>query len=98
MNKVTVTEGQSLLDICLQTLGSTEALFDLATANGLAITDQLTPGQVLKVPAAVLRQSGVAAYFANRAQRINTGDLALGPQPSRPNDFHHPDFETLDFD
>ncbi|GGF22190.1 LysM peptidoglycan-binding domain-containing protein [Hymenobacter cavernae] len=68
-----VSDGQSLLDICLQELGDLSAAYDLADANGLAITDVLTPGQQLIIPSSLLGRSDVAAYFTARAQRINTG-------------------------
>lgn len=44
-----VKERQTLLDIALQTSGSVEAVVDLALANGLSITDELSDGQVLEV-------------------------------------------------
>lgn len=88
----TVSEGQSLVDVAVQECGSLTALFDLADANGLAITDALTPGQVLALPAPTAPD--VASYFATRRQRINTGDaffpILIGTGPRR-------DFNLLDF-
>jgi hypothetical protein len=77
----TITDGQSLLDVSLQELGSLAALFDLADANGLAITDALTPGQLVAVPASTGAQADLAALFRARRQRINTGDVRLVPAP-----------------
>ena len=75
MNKTTtVSDGQSLVDVALQELGSIEALFDLADAGGLAITDLLSAGQVLAVPASSTAQAGLINYYARRNQRVNTGD------------------------
>ena len=76
-----ISAGQSLADVCLQQLGTLDALFALADANGLSISDALAPGQVLQVPATVLSQPQVAAYFSGRAQRINTGNGLLLPTP-----------------
>lgn len=78
-----ITEGQSLIDVAIQELGTVAALFDLADAAGLAITDQLTPGQVLAVPASPAAQPSIVAYFSGRAQRINTGEEPT-PAPALP--------------
>ena len=48
--KATVKEGQTLLDIALQTGGHIETVFALAEANGMSITDRLEDGCVLTVP------------------------------------------------
>lgn len=76
-----ISAGQSLLDVAIQELGSVEALFDLADAAGLAITDSLAPGAVLQVPVSTGAAPAVASYFAGRGQRINTGDEAA-PMPA----------------
>jgi hypothetical protein len=78
MSQTSISAGQSLVDVTVQEYGSVEALFDLADAAGVAITDQLTPGQVLEVPASAAAVPAVAGYFSNRQQRINVGDE---PQP-----------------
>lgn len=49
MGTVKVKDRQTLLDVALQTSGSVEAVMDLALANGLSITDELSDGQVLEV-------------------------------------------------
>ncbi len=91
MSQTIITAGQSLLDVVLQELGSVEALFDLADANGLAITDQLTPGQVLEVPTSPAAQPSIVSYFQGRGQRINTGAPVAAPAATTP------DFDLLDF-
>jgi len=96
MTSTIITEGQSLVDVALQELGNVEALFDLADANGLAITDLLTPGQVLAVPASTSAVPSLADYFRARQQRINTG----APVPKlilRRRDFNAIDFQLIDF-
>ena len=50
MSSVVVRPGQTLADIAVEHLGGMERVFDLATLNGLAITDELTPGQSLELP------------------------------------------------
>lgn len=50
--EVKVKDRQSLLDMAVQTAGSTEAAFRLCEANDLGITDTLQDGQALDtVPA-----------------------------------------------
>lgn len=51
--KVTVRDRQTLPDIALQTSGSMEAIFDLAMANDVSITDNLIDGQELETVAVV---------------------------------------------
>ena len=46
----TVTSRQSLFDIALQHCGIMEAAFDIAQANGISLTDDLTTGQTLTLP------------------------------------------------
>lgn len=79
MTNATISDGQSLLDVALQELGSIAALFDLADANGLGITDALAAGQVLAVPASAAARPELAGYFAARQVRINTGDVVVPP-------------------
>ncbi len=64
MGTVTVKERQTLLDIALQTSGSVEAVVDLALANGLSITDELSDGQVL-VTAGATDAAVVERYETN---------------------------------
>lgn len=47
MGTIIVKDRQTLLDIALQTSGSVEAVVELARANGLSITDELTDGNEL---------------------------------------------------
>ncbi len=97
MSQALITAGQSLVDVAIQELGSVGAAFDLADAAGLAITDVLTPGQVLEVPASALARPELVSYFRNRGQRINTGDEAA-PAPAAPagryfsSSFFNPDY------
>ncbi len=96
MSQMIVTEGQSLIDVAIQEYGSVEALFDLADANGLAITDLLTPGQVLAVPSSAAAVPSLVSYFRARAQRINTG-APVPPLILLRRDFNPFDFQTIDF-
>ncbi len=49
-NTVIVKQGQCLFDIAMQTTGSAESVFELASLNNLSITDDLIPGTVLTTP------------------------------------------------
>ena len=51
MKTVIVKSGQTLLDIALQEKGSIEAIEAIAALNGLSVTDQLTAGTALSLPA-----------------------------------------------
>ena len=97
MSQTIVTAGQSLLDVAIQELGSLEALFDLADAAGLAITDVLTPGQVLEVPTSSVARPELVSYFSSRQQRVNTGDTPPPPPPPEVHDFKEIDFKPVDF-
>lgn len=47
MNTATVTSRQSLFDIAVQHCGSCEAALELAFANAISLTDDLTTGEEL---------------------------------------------------
>lgn len=69
---ILISAGQSLVDVAMQELGTIEGLAELAAANGIRITDRLTPGQQLVVPAAVATLPDVVRYYRQRGHRINT--------------------------
>lgn len=57
-----VGENQNFLDIAIQKSGSILPAFDLAVENGLSVTDDLEPGQVVKmVP---VQNADMADYLA----------------------------------
>ena len=97
MNQTTVTAGQSLVDVAIQELGSVAALFALADAAGLAITDALTPGEELAVPAATAARPELASYFRQLDYRVNTG-AEVPPAPVLVmHDYQPTDFAATDF-
>lgn len=69
---ILVAEHQSLFDIAIQYSGSALAAFDIAVANGISVTDDLTPGQKLKIPVSIYKNDEVANYFGSRSQGIAT--------------------------
>ena len=90
-----ITQGQSLADVAIQELGSVAALFDLADANGLAITDDLHAGQLLTVPTSANGRPELASYFAARAYRVNTAaDTIRAARPLPIADLSAADFSS----
>ena len=53
MKTVVVKSGQTLLDIALQEKGTIEAIEEIAALNGLSVTDDLTAGMEIELPAGV---------------------------------------------
>lgn len=49
-NVAAVQPGQGMADIAVQYLGSAEAAYSLAALNGLDVTAELAPGQILQLP------------------------------------------------
>ncbi|MCO5229613.1 MAG: hypothetical protein M9958_00515 [Chitinophagales bacterium] len=68
MNKVTILNRQSLLDIALQETGIIEAAFDIAIANGLSVTDY-APGAILMIPNNIVVNEQILKYYkSNKIQ------------------------------
>lgn len=61
--KVTVLAGQTLTDIAMQVYGSAEGVFLLATENGLSVTEEIHPGQVLTYEPDKVIEKYVSNYF-----------------------------------
>jgi hypothetical protein len=65
MQRITVRNNQTLLDLSLQTTGSVEEAFNLALANGLGITDEVATGTLL-ARTDVVDEMVVEQYTADR--------------------------------
>ena len=63
----TVLHNQSLLDIAIQWTGSVAKVFLIAQANGLAVSDEITPGDELIVPDTVVLDTDIKTYYTSRA-------------------------------
>ena len=63
---VTVQPRQTLADIAIQMYGDVRAVSAIAKANDICITDELTPGTVLKCPEEVYD-----LYLQNYVRKIN---------------------------
>lgn len=68
---ITTLEGQTLIDIAIQTCGSADAVFDLAVANGMSISDDLMPGTKLIPVAAIVPK--IVSYYKQKGITPATG-------------------------
>ncbi|AUS06488.1 hypothetical protein [Pseudotamlana carrageenivorans] len=80
MNQVIVLHNQSLLDLCIQGYGNLVPLMDLAIANGISITDILTPGTVLVLPESVNQNTDIQKYYKDKqlTPATSVSDATLG--------------------
>lgn len=65
MAKATIAPGQTLLDIAIQHAGDASAMLAIALENGMAVTDDLVPGQTINVPE-VVNEKVTRYYQRNR--------------------------------
>ncbi|MDO5609074.1 MAG: hypothetical protein Q4G08_11535 [Capnocytophaga sp.] len=65
--KITALHNQSLFDIALQHTGTINGVFELATANGKSVTDDLSAGQILTVPENILTDNDIKKYYTAKA-------------------------------
>ena len=74
INTVTALAQQSIIDLAIQELGSADAAFELAIANGLSLTDMPEPGKTVQtMRASSLQNKRIAAYFLQRGLKPATG-------------------------
>jgi hypothetical protein len=81
MNKVTVSYGQTWLDIALQELGDMERAIELAQLNGRAITDELQAGEELIAPDFDSEKRSIIQLFRNAANKPASGDTFSAAEP-----------------
>ena len=81
MNKVTVSYGQTWLDLALQELGDMERAIELAQLNNRAITDDLQAGEELLVPDFDSEKRSIIQLFRNKANRPASGDTFIAADP-----------------
>lgn len=79
-----VKDGQTMLDLALQSGGHVETVLALALANGLSVTDRLADGQELTVPEPVeggdARTVGLyEAYGVEPATEASVEDMLACP-------------------
>jgi len=69
---VILQQGQGLMDVAVQHCGDAGALFSLALANGLSITEELSPGTILELPE--VSNVGIKKYFSDKELVPATGE------------------------
>lgn len=62
----TVLHNQSLLDFAIQHTGSVLNVFEIAKANGLAISEELSSGTELIIPESVRNNSDILNYYTSK--------------------------------
>jgi hypothetical protein len=67
-----IKQGMTMLDVAMLVAGSVEGFFALATLNGLAYTDEITPGQELNLNIAV-QSASVVKYFKDKGYKPASG-------------------------
>ena len=83
----TVLHNQSLLDFAIQHTGSAQNAFEIAKANGLAISAEVVAGTELIIPGTVMNDVDVLQYYVSRAIQPATaitnfiGDGSPEPHP-----------------
>lgn len=65
MANLKVYERQSVLDVAVQHSGSIESIFDLASLNGLSVTDDLVPNDSLQ-RSEVTTDADVVFYYSTK--------------------------------
>ena len=71
---VTILSGQSVLDLAIQTTGSTESALQIAIVNEISITDSLVAGkEVSSVP---VINKPIYDYYQNRQLKPATGTVS----------------------
>ncbi len=69
MEKVTVLNNQTLIDIAIQTTGKAENYLQIAMANNLVPTDKIAPGTILVIPEEIEKDEQIVNYYkANNIQ------------------------------
>ena len=62
-----VLHNQSLLDFAIQHTGSAQNAFEIAMANNMSITDQLTAGSELVVAGSIVNDVDVKNYYQSKS-------------------------------
>ncbi|THU36919.1 hypothetical protein FAM09_18320 [Niastella caeni] len=77
MTKVTVSYGQTWLDIAMQELGDIERAIELARLNGRSVTDALEAGEILNVPDFDTSKRSIVQLFRNSANKPASGEVLI---------------------
>lgn len=86
MNKVTVSYGQTWLDIAMQELGDIERTIELVRLNNRALSDELEAGEELLVPDFDSKKRSIIQLFRNAANKPASGYTFVDPEQPDPTD------------
>jgi hypothetical protein len=81
MTKVTVSYGQTWLDIAMQELGDIERTIELAQLNGRSITDPLEAGEILIVPDFDSAKKRIVQLLRNKANNPASAHTLIAVDP-----------------
>ncbi|TDX86169.1 hypothetical protein [Epilithonimonas xixisoli] len=79
-----VLHNQSLLDFAIQHTGSAHNAFEIAMANNISITDQLTAGSELVIPDSIVNDVGVKNYYQSKSIQPATDITQNGESEETP--------------
>lgn len=71
--EIKVLNRQSILDISIQYTGDVQKCFDIAVANGMAVSDLLASGTSLTIPDELGKNSDVINYYTSKMIKPATG-------------------------
>ncbi|KMQ63004.1 hypothetical protein ACM46_13720 [Chryseobacterium angstadtii] len=71
--EIKVLNKQSILDIAIQHTGDVQNCFDIAIANGMAVSDLLTTGKALSVSDITNAKADVLQYYQSKNIKPATG-------------------------
>lgn len=75
MAKVVISEGQNIIDLCIQEYGGIQSLISFCKENNLEFTETLTPGSSVNIDTVNISRKQVVAYNKKNRIRANTGIL-----------------------
>lgn len=80
----TILHNQSILDFAIQHTGSAQNAFEIAMANNMSVTDQLTAGTELVIPNSVAMDVDVKNYYQSKAIQPATDITQNGESEQSP--------------
>lgn len=83
MNKVTVSYGQTWLDIAMQELGDIERTMELVQLNNRALSDELEAGEELLVPNFDSKKRSIIQLFRTAANKPASGYTFIVADPQQ---------------
>lgn len=73
IEKITVSKGQNIIDVCIQELGSVEGLIHLLRENNLTPNSDLVPGNEMLIPVEEVVDAPTRSFFRSLKYKVNTG-------------------------